>query len=85
MLTYNDRGLAVSGDHTHWSATRVRLQTFRESAYKYYVDDMVYIPTLDMMKTIDVHSSYWILYHTAIMTKMQNMKNDGFYSSYKRR
>ena len=62
MLTYNDRGLAVRGDHTHyWSATRSEVADLSESAYKYYVDDMVYIPTLDMMKTIDVRGSYWIL------------------------
>lgn len=80
MLTYNDRGLAVSGDHTHyWSATRSEVADLSESAYKYYVDDMVYIPTLDMMKTIDVRGSYWILCPYGYNDKMQRyMKNDGF-------
>ncbi len=80
MLTYNDRGLAVSGDHTHyWSATRSEVADLSESAYKYYVDDMVYIPTLDMMKTIDVRGSYWILCPYGYNDKMQRyMKNDLF-------
>lgn len=80
MLTYNDRGLAESGDHTHfWSATRNEVADLSETAYKYYVDDMVYIPTLDMMKDIDVNGSYWILCPYGYNDKMQRyMKNDGF-------
>lgn len=80
MLTYNDRNLAVSGNHTHyWSATRNEVADLSETAYKYYVDDIVFIPTLDMMKTIDVHGSYWILCPYGYNDKMQRyMKNDGF-------
>lgn len=80
MLTYNDRGLAESGNHTHfWSATRNEVADLSETAYKYYVDDMVYIPTLDMMKDIDVNGSYWILCPYGYNDKMQRyMKNDGF-------
>ncbi len=80
MLTYNDRGLAVSGNHTHyWRATRDDVADLSETAYKYYVDDMVYIPTLDMMKNIDVNGSYWILCPYGYNDKMQRyMKNDGF-------
>lgn len=80
MLTYNDRELAASGNHTHfWSATRNEVSDMSDSAYKYYVDDMVYIPTLDMMETIDVHGSYWILCPYGYNEKMQRyMKNDGF-------
>lgn len=87
MLTYNDRGLAVSGDHTHyWSATRSEVADLSESAYKYYVDDMVYIPTLDMMKTIDVRGRIGFYAHTAYNDKMQRyMKNDGFILHTKRR
>lgn len=80
MLTYNDRGLAKSGDHTHyWSATRNEVNDLSETAYKYYVDDIVYIPTLDMMESIDVNGSYWILCPYGYNDKMQRyMKNDGF-------
>lgn len=61
------------------SATRSEVADLSESAYKYYVDDMVYIPTLDMMKTIDVRGSYWILCPYGYNDKMQRyMKNDGF-------
>ncbi len=80
MLSYNDRDLAVSGNHTHyWSATRGEVADLSETAYKYYVDDIVFIPTLDMMETIDVSSSYWILCPYGYNDKMQRyMKNDGF-------
>lgn len=80
MLTYNDRQMAESGDHTHiWSATRGAAADLSETAYKYTVDDMVYIPTLDMMDTIDVNSSFWILCPYGYNEKMQRyMKNDGF-------
>lgn len=80
MLTYNDRGLAVSGDHTHyWCATRAEVDDLSETAYKYYVDDIIYIPTLDMMKKIDVNGSFWILCPYGYNDKMQRyMKNDGF-------
>ncbi len=80
MLTYNDRHMAESGNHTHiWSATRDAAADLSETAYKYTVDDMVYIPTLDMMDTIDVNGSYWILCPYGYNEKMQRyMKNDGF-------
>lgn len=72
MLTYNDRGLAVSGNHTHyWSASRDNVADLSETAYKYYVDDMVFIPTLDMMEAIDVNGSYWILCPYGYNDKMQ--------------
>lgn len=80
MLTYNDRGLAVSGDHTHyWSATVGEVNDLSESAYKYYVDDIVYIPTLEMLENIDVKGSYWVLCPYGYNDRMQRyMKNDGF-------
>ena len=80
MLTYNDRKMAESGNHTHiWSATRQAAADLSETAFKYTVDDMVFIPTLDMMKDIDVHGSYWILCPYGYNDKMQRyMKNDGF-------
>ena len=80
MLTHADRAMAVSGNHTHiWSATREAVDDLSETAYKYYVDDIVYIPTLDMMKDIDVHGSYWVLCPYGYNEGMQRfMKNDGF-------
>lgn len=80
MLTYNDRGLAVSGDHTHyWSATVGEVNDLSETAYKYYVDDIIYIPTLDMMGDMDVKGSYWVLCPYGYNDRMQRyMKSDGF-------
>lgn len=80
MLTYNDRGLAESGDHTHyWSATRGEVNDLSETAYKYYVDDIVYIPTLDMMRDIDMSKPYWVLCPYGYNDRMQRyMTGDGF-------
>lgn len=80
MLTYNDRGLAESGDHTHyWSATRKEVNDLSETAYKYYVDDIVYIPTLSMMKDISASKAYWVLCPYGYNDKMQRyMTSDGF-------
>lgn len=80
MLTHADREMAVSGNHTHiWSATREAVDDLSETAYKYYVDDIVYIPTLDMMKNIDVNGSFWVLCPYGYNEGMQRfMKNDGF-------
>ena len=72
--------MAESGNHTHiWSAPPQAAADLSETAFKYTVDDMIYIPTLDMMKDIDVHGSYWILCPYGYNYKMQRyMKNDGF-------
>lgn len=80
MLTYNDRGLAVSGGHTHyWSATVGEVNDLSETAYKYYVDDIIYIPTLEMLEDMDVKGSYWVLCPYGYNDRMQRyMKNDGF-------
>ena len=80
MLTYNDRGMAQAGNHTHfWNASPKEVADLSETAYRRYVDDMIYIPTLDMMEDIDVNGSYWILCPYGYNDKMQRyMKNDGF-------
>ena len=80
MLTYNDRGLAVSGDHTHyWSATRNEVNDLSETAYKYYVDDIIYIPTLGMMKDMSASRAYWVLCPYGYNDRMQRyMNGDGF-------
>lgn len=80
MLTYNDRNLAESGNHTHiWSAAHKYAADLGETAYKYTVMDYVFIPTLDMMESIDINGSYWILCPYGYNDKMQRyMKNDGF-------
>lgn len=80
MLTHADRGMAVSGDHTHiWSATKESVDDLSETAYKYFVTDKVYIPTLDMMKNIDIHGSFWVLCPYGYNEAMQRfMQSDGY-------
>ena len=83
MLSYDDRSMAVSGNHTHyWNATRSEVNDLAETAYKYYVDDMVYIPTLDMMQNIDVHGSYWILCPYGYNDAMQRYEERRIYPPY---
>lgn len=80
ILAYNDRGLAVSGDHPHYcNFTRNNVDDLAKTAYHYYLDDVVYIPTLDMMKDISVDDSFWILCPYTTNDKMQRyMNKDGF-------
>lgn len=80
ILAYNDRGLAVSGDHPHYcNFTRKNVDDLAKTAYHYYLDDIVYIPTLDMMEKISVTDSFWILCPYTNNDKMQRyMNEDGF-------
>lgn len=80
ILSYNDKGLAVAGDHTHyWNYTRSQVDDLAKTAYHYYLEDKVFIPTLDMLEDIDVKGSYWVLCPYANNDKMERyMKNDGF-------
>lgn len=80
ILAYNDRGLAVAGDHPHYcNFTKKNVDDLAKTAYHYYLDDTVYIPTLDMMQEIDVRDSFWILCPYTNNDKMQRyMNKDGF-------
>lgn len=80
VLAYNDRGLAVAGNHPHYcNFTRKNVDDLSKTSYHYYLDDVVYIPTLDMMEDIDVNDSFWILCPYTNNDKMQRyMKYDGF-------
>ena len=80
ILAYNDRGLSVAGDHPHYcNFTRENVDDLAKTAYHYYLDDVVYIPTLDMMENIDVKDSFWILCPYTNNDIMQRyMNEDGF-------
>ena len=80
ILAYNDRGLSVAGDHPHYcNFTKKNVDDLAKTAYHYYLDDVVYIPTLDMMQKIDVRDSFWILCPYTNNDKMQRyMNKDGF-------
>lgn len=80
ILSYSERDQAVSGDHTHyWNFTRSQVDDLSKTAYHYYLEDYVYIPTLDMLKNADVSGAYWVLCPYANNDNMERyMKNDGF-------
>ena len=80
ILSYNHKDMAVSGDHAHYyNYTRAQVDDLAKTAYHYYLEDKVFIPTLDMLEDIDVKGSYWVLCPYTGNDKMQRyMKNDGF-------
>lgn len=80
MLSYKDRAKAEQGNHAHyWNFTRALVADMASTAYSYYVEDYVYLPSLDMLKTIDTPSAYWILCPYTSNDFMQRfMNSDGF-------
>lgn len=80
LLASNDKGLAVAGNHTHyWNFTKDRVADLSKTAYHYYLEDWVYIPTLDMLDKLNNRGSYWVLCPYAGNDKMERyMKYDGY-------
>lgn len=80
VLTYDERGKAVAGNHAHyWNFTRSLVSDMAKTAYHYYPEDLVFLPTLDMMKKINFSDSYWILCpYTANNYMERFMNKDGF-------
>lgn len=80
VLAYDDKDLAVAGDHAHyWNYTRSQVDDLSKTAYHYYVEDKVYIPTLDMLEDISVRGPYWVLCpYTNNSTMNRYMNSDGF-------
>lgn len=80
MLTQAEKEKAADGSHSHyWNFTRSLVSDLSDTAYRYYPEDYVFLPTLDMMKTIDVPDSYWILCpYTSNTTMERFMNRDGF-------
>ena len=72
--------MSVAGDHAHyWNYTRSQVNDLAKTAYHYYVEDKVFIPTLDMLDDINIKGSYWVLCPYASNDNMERyMKNDGF-------
>lgn len=79
-LTYESRGLAQSGFHTHyWNFTRRTAADMAETAYKKTVIDKVYLPTLEMTEDMRRSDSYWVLCPYTSNEYMQRFMNyDGF-------
>ncbi len=80
ILTYGEREAAVGGNHSHyWNFTRALVNDMGESAYYSYIQDRVFVPTLEMMKYIDVYDSYWIMCpYTSNDYMVRFMDKDGF-------
>lgn len=80
LLSYNDNGLAVAGNHTHfWNFTREQVGDLSETAYHYYLEDKVFLPTLDILSDISVNGESWILCPYAANDYMERyMNDDGF-------
>lgn len=74
------KGRAIAGDHTHyWNFTKERANNLSKTAYHYYLDDYVYIPTLDMLDKMGGYEEYWVLCPYGNNTTMERfVNNDGF-------
>lgn len=76
-LDYENRKEADSGYHTHyWNFTRSMAGDMGTTAYVKRVTDKVFLPTLDMMKDIDVPAAFWILCPYTSNEFMQRFVND---------
>lgn len=74
------RSLAIAGNHTHyWNYTRKSANDLSKTAYHYYLEDEVYIPTLEMLEDINDSKSYWVLCPYGNADNMQRyVSGDGF-------
>ncbi len=79
-LPYSLRDRAVAGDHSHyWNFTRSSVADLSKTAYHYYPEDSVFLPTLEMMEDLDVSEPYWIMCPYTSNDYMQRfMNSDGF-------
>lgn len=80
MLPYEEKSNAEYGDHAHyWNFTPSMVGNLSDTAYQHHVDDMVFIPTLDLLKRLDVDSSFWVLCpYTSNSHMARFMNDDGF-------
>lgn len=80
ILPYSQREKAETGDHSHyWNFTVDMVGNLSGTAYRYSVDDIVTIPTLDILKNIGAGSDYWVLCpYTSNDHMVRFMNDDGF-------
>ncbi len=80
ILSIDDKNLSEDGDHTHfWNFTREQVGDLSESAYRYYLEDKVFLPTLDILDDISVSKKSWILCPYGSNNYMERyMNSDGF-------
>lgn len=80
ILSYGEKDKAQSGTHAHyWNFTPEMVDNLSETAYRYDVNDLVYIPTPDMLGVLDTKSSFWVLCpYTSNLYMERFMNEDGF-------
>lgn len=80
ILSVADKEISVSGDHAHyWNFTKDHVGDLSKTSYHYYLEDTVYIPTLDILEKLRNGKSYWVLCPYAGNEKMERyMKYDGY-------
>lgn len=80
LLPFEDKDRAIAGDHPHyWDFTKKYVDDLAKTAYHYYLEDQVYIPTLDILENLNERQSYWVLCpYTNNNTMERYMNYDGF-------
>ena len=80
ILSADDKDMADGGDHTHfWNFTPEQVGDLADSAYHYYLEDKVFLPTLDILDKVRADGKSWILCPYAANSYMQRyINNDGF-------
>ncbi|MDO5396479.1 MAG: DUF6273 domain-containing protein [bacterium] len=80
LLSAEDKDMASGGSHTHfWNFTPEQVGNLAESAYHYYLEDRVFLPTLDILDDVRARGKSWILCPYAANSYMQRyINNDGF-------
>lgn len=77
LLPYNERDKAVTGNHAHyWNFVNHSAGDLSETAYQYYIEDRVFIPTLDIIEDISVNEAYWVLCPYTNNDYMERYVND---------
>lgn len=80
MLPFSHRGYAIDGDHAHyWNYTPGMVYDMGGTAYHNHTEDMVFMPTLTMLKDISAKEDYWVMCpYTSNDNMARYMANDGF-------
>lgn len=77
ILPYSQKDRAEAGDHAHyWNYTRSMAAEKSGTAYHYYLDDRVFIPTIDMAAELDAPDGYWVMCPYCGNEQMERFVND---------
>lgn len=80
ILSYDDRLFAIEGDHTHvCNYVSKYVDDLGKTAFHNHVEDMVFIPTPDMIENMEFNETFWIMCPYAANGAMERYANsDGF-------